>query len=167
MSTWNSELDLVVGGVPCPGFSAIGKRHPNDPRNLLAFSFLNIVTTLKPRYFLMENVQGMTSFVDPEGDGDERLLARLIANFEQADTVLKPAVLNASAFGVPQDRKRLILIGCRKSQPLAKYPLPTCLPVTERAGDTPRIGEAGHEKSPSDKSTGPTVSDALGDLPWL
>jgi DNA (cytosine-5)-methyltransferase 1 len=166
--TWNGELDLIVGGVPCQGFSAIGKRHPDDPRNLLAFSFLNIVKTLKPRYFLMENVQGMTSFVDPEGDGEERLLTRLIADFEKAGySVLKPSILNASAFGVPQDRKRLILIGSRNGQTVARYPSPSCLPATKRAGDTPRLGEAGHEKSPVELSKGPTVSDALADLPII
>lgn len=165
---WNGELDLVVGGVPCQGFSAIGKRHPEDPRNQLAFSFLRIVSALKPRYFLMENVQGMTSFVDPNGDGKETLLRKLIEQFEDAGyKVLEPRVLNASMFGVPQDRKRLILIGCRNDQAAASYPDPTYRPFPKRQGDKPRAGEWGHPKTPCNLLAGPVVADAIADLPLI
>jgi DNA (cytosine-5)-methyltransferase 1 len=162
------ELDLVVGGVPCQGFSAIGKRDPEDPRNLLAFSFLKIVAALRPRYFLMENVPGMTSFLDPESDVKQTLLTRLIGEFDDAGyKVLLPRVLNASMFGVPQDRKRLILIGCRNDQPLAKYPEPTCRPVPKRRSDKPRPGEWGHPKSPCNVPIGPIVAEAIDDLPVI
>jgi len=154
--TWNGQLDLVVGGVPCQGFSAIGKRRPNDPRNQLAFSFLRIVRALQPRYFLMENVQGMTSFVDPSGDGHGTLLAKVIEEFEGADyNVLPQRVLNASWFGVPQDRRRLILVGYRKGEAAPLYADPICRPVPKRYGDKPRAGEWGHAKAPRNLPIGP------------
>jgi DNA (cytosine-5)-methyltransferase 1 len=164
---WDGELDMVVGGVPCQGFSAIGKRHPEDPRNRLAFSFLNVVRAFKPRYFLMENVQGMTSFVDPQGDGEETLLKRLVKDFEDAGyTVLEPQVLNASAYGVPQDRKRLILIGCRKNQPLATYPAATHHAVPKRATDERRPSKSEPDTAAKqDRLPGPTVAEAIDDLP--
>src|SRR5438105_3727971 len=59
---WDGTLDAIIGGVPCQGFSAIGKRAADDPRNLLAFEFMRFVRELKPRYFAMKNVPGMTSF---------------------------------------------------------------------------------------------------------
>lgn len=164
--TWNGELDLVVGGVPCQGFSAIGKRHPEDPRNMLAFAFLEIVRALNPRYFLMENVPGMTSFIDPEGEGDATLLSRLISDFKKADYgVLEPKVLTASSFGVPQDRRRLILMGHRNDEAVPKYPDATCRPVPRRPSVKPRPGEWGHVKSPSNLPMGPVVLDAISDLP--
>src|SRR3954471_11326892 len=56
---WNGRIDLIAGGPPCQGFSLIGKRLMNDPRNQLVFHFFRLVTALRPRYFLMENVPGM------------------------------------------------------------------------------------------------------------
>jgi DNA (cytosine-5)-methyltransferase 1 len=56
----NRDIDVVFGGPPCQGFSLIGKRSFEDPRNQLLFHFIRLVLELKPKYFVMENVKGMT-----------------------------------------------------------------------------------------------------------
>jgi DNA (cytosine-5)-methyltransferase 1 len=61
------ELDLVVGGPPCQGFSVAGKRDVMDPRNSLVFEFARLVCEMKPKTLCMENVTGMLSMVTPEG----------------------------------------------------------------------------------------------------
>ncbi|OCQ95645.1 DNA (cytosine-5-)-methyltransferase [Oscillatoriales cyanobacterium USR001] len=114
------DIDLIAGGPPCQGFSHIGKRQLNDPRNSLVFEYHRIISELRPKYFIFENVPGITT-------GKHRqFLTELIAEFEtigyRIDQPIK--ILDASEFGAPQKRKRLILIGSRNDVNLAKYPLP-------------------------------------------
>ena len=156
---WDGELDLIAGGPPCQGFSLIGKRLVDDKRNQLVFHFFRLVSELQPRYFAMENVPGMAR----GGHGD--ILDELIAEFEKAgyrfpdNDEQKHRILNAADFGVPQERNRLFLIGTRKDQPrLAMPPAPTVRPVPKRAD------EASENQAPPN---GPTVWDAIGDLPNL
>lgn len=61
------EVDMVVGGPPCQGFSAAGKRNVMDPRNSLVFEFARLVLEIWPKTFTMENVPAMTTMVTPEG----------------------------------------------------------------------------------------------------
>ncbi|MEL6461923.1 MAG: DNA cytosine methyltransferase, partial [Cyanobacteria bacterium J06621_15] len=56
----NQEIDVVFGGSPCQGFSMMGKRALDDPRNSLVFHFLRLILELKPKYFVFENVPGLT-----------------------------------------------------------------------------------------------------------
>ncbi len=111
------EIGLVVGGPPCQGFSIFGKRRfintksydPHiDERNKLVYSFLDVVRKIKPRWFLMENVPGLANL-------DEGLfLEELIKEFKALgydQTEFK--IINAADYGVPQLRKRLIIIGNR------------------------------------------------------
>lgn len=111
-------IDLVVGGAPCQGFSLIGHRILDDPRNRLVKEFVRIVAELEARYFVFENVKGLT--VGPH----KQFLAEVIAAFEDVGyRISKPwRVLNARHFGVPQDRQRLILVGARKGLALPAYP---------------------------------------------
>lgn len=151
---WDGEIDLIAGGPPCQGFSLIGKRLIDDPRNRLVFHFFRLVTELRPRYFVMENVPGM------KVGGHSSILERLIAEFEaEGYSVVRPVeTLNAADFGVPQDRTRVFVLGAREDQGLPSYPAPTVLPVGRRA----RIPEGGEQLEP-----GPTVWEAIGDLPDL
>ena len=109
------DIGLIVGGPPCQGFSIFGKRrfintqgyNPHlDPRNKLVYAFLNYVKDIKPRWFLMENVAGLANL-------DRGLfLESLINEFKKIgyqNTEYK--ILNAAEYGVPQKRKRLIIIG--------------------------------------------------------
>lgn len=128
------DIDVVFGGAPCQGFSLIGKRAMDDPRNGLVHHFVRLVTELKPRYFVFENVKGLT--VGPH----KQFLNEIISAFGDAgyNVVTKYRVLNAAEFGVPQDRRRLFLMGARKKEKAPQYPLPTNrVTVWEAIGDLP------------------------------
>jgi DNA (cytosine-5)-methyltransferase 1 len=140
-------VDVVCGGAPCQGFSMIGKRALEDPRNQLVSHFVRLVTELGARYFVFENVKGLTV-------GQHRkFLHELISEFEaRGYKVQQPfRVLNAFNYGVPQSRERLFLFGAKEGLPLPFYPLPTSkLADKERDFELPPT---------------PTVWDALSDLP--
>lgn len=139
------DVDVVFGGAPCQGFSLIGKRALDDPRNSLVRDFVRIVSELDATHFVFENVKGITV-------GKHRaFLEELIAEFQGHgyEVVLPWKVLNASAFGVPQNRERLILMGTKRGRLRPEYPLP----ITRAAGS---VGEA---------PEGPSCADALSDLP--
>ena len=118
---YSQEIDLIAGGPPCQGFSHIGKRQLDDPRNSLVFDYLRIVRDLKPKYFIFENVPGIAS------GQHKKFLNELIVEFEtlgyHVDLPFK--ILDASLYGAPQKRKRLILIGTRDDQKRAFYPSET------------------------------------------
>jgi DNA (cytosine-5)-methyltransferase 1 len=158
---WDGQLDVVVGGPPCQGFSLIGKRAFDDPRNQLVFSFARLVGALKPRYFVMENVPGLAS-VRAGNSMSARLLDLIIEEFSAFNYhVLEPQVLNAFHFGVPQDRRRIFLIGWRDGENMPAYPTPATRGRKRGGGDAP--------VSDYDRRLPlcPSVWDAIGDLPDL
>lgn len=114
------ELDLIAFGSPCTPFSSIGLQDPQDPRRDLSLEALRIILKLRPKYFVMENVPSMLR------DSHVDVLQHLIEQFESADyKIIRPVTcLNASDFGVPQNRKRLFVIGYRSDCPAPKYPAP-------------------------------------------
>ncbi len=142
------EIDVVCGGPPCQGFSLMGKRALDDPRNSLVFHFIRIVTELQPKYFVMENVRGLT--IGPH----KQLLEEVIDKFHHCGyQVLTPyQVLNSAYYGVPQNRERLFLIGCRQEFSLPDYPHPTTNPP-------------GCKLPLSNLPSTPTVREAIQDLP--
>ena len=148
----DQEIDVVCGGPPCQGFSLIGKRVLEDDRNALVFHFLRLVLELNPKYFVMENVAGMAI------GKSQQLLEELIANFQKNgyNIQLPYQVLNASNFGVPQNRKRLFLLGSRQDQVLPNYPTPITKPAK---GKVTSLN--------SNYPDSPTVKDALIDLPSI
>ena len=129
------EIDVIIGGPPCQGFSLIGKRDMDDPRNNLVFQFMRMVKEVKPKYFVMENVAGLTI-----GKAKE-FLQSVISDIEISGYyVVNPyKVLNAMNYGVPQSRKRLFLMGYRNDQKEPQYPV--------------------------EKDDTPTVNAAISDLP--
>lgn len=144
----DATVDVVCGGAPCQGFSLIGKRALDDPRNSLVSHFLRLVTELDANYFVFENVKGLTL-------GQHRkFLTELISEFQARgyDVVEPFRVLNACHFGVPQSRQRLFLVGAKRGLTLPEYPHPTTFP-----GGTKNNG---HSLAPV-----PTVWEAIGDLP--
>lgn len=114
----DADIDCVFGGPPCQGFSLIGKRVLDDPRNHLVFHFVRLVKELNPKYFVFENVKGLTV------GKQKQILSELVSVFKEIgyEVVLPYRVLNAADFGVPQDRRRLFLLGCRKECKLPEYP---------------------------------------------
>lgn len=99
------ELDLLAGCPPCQGFSTMttlnGSVSSMDPRNDLIFQFLRFVRVLKPKAIMMENVPGL---------GDDFRLEHLVSALERMNYKVNCRVLNASEFGVPQRRRRFILL---------------------------------------------------------
>jgi DNA (cytosine-5)-methyltransferase 1 len=129
------EIGVLFGGAPCQGFSMIGKRALDDPRNQLVHHFVRLVRELRPAYFVFENVKGLTV-------GRQRqFLEEIVEAFQDTGyRVLLPyRVLNAADYGIPQDRHRLFLIGARKGLRLPRYPAPLAARVTveEAIGDIP------------------------------
>lgn len=118
---YQGEVDLVAGGPPCQGFSQIGKRQLDDPRNSLVFEYLRIIQDIKPKYFIFENVPGIAS------GKHKKFLEELIREFEAVGYhIEKPIkILDASLYGAPQKRKRLIILGSRKDVKKAYYPQET------------------------------------------
>jgi DNA (cytosine-5)-methyltransferase 1 len=145
----NRTVDVLFGGAPCQGFSMIGKRALDDPRNSLVYHFVRLVVELKASYFVFENVRGLTV-------GEHRkFLDEIMAEFRKNGyrVVEDYRVLNAADYGVPQDRQRLFLIGARKGFALPEYPDPSHA-VKGRA-DTGNLF----------RQATPTVWDALRDVP--
>lgn len=129
-----SEIAAVFGGAPCQGFSLIGKRALDDPRNALVHHFVRLVLELRPAYFVFENVKGLT--VGRQRQVLDEMIAALAGDY---DMLLPYRVLNAADHGVPQNRHRLFLIGGRRDYPLPEYPPSRAQRVTvrEAIGDLP------------------------------
>lgn len=139
------EVDLVFGGPPCQGFSMAGKRDLSDERNLLIFDFIRLVRQIRPKYFVMENVQGLML------GGAIKLLDSFVhrAHLAGYSIVKKVRALNAADFGVPQRRKRTFVIGYRSDLTAPNYP--EAAPIVDESG----------------KAYFPTVRDAIADLPVI
>ena len=150
------EIDVVFGGPPCQGFSMIGKRLLDDPRNGLLSHFLRLVQAVRPKYFVMENVAGLSL-----GHSRSVLDAFLDQAREIGYKVSTPCqVLNAAHYGVPQDRRRIFVIGYRRGFAAPEYP----------AARTVARLKTGKPKCPPHDSGRalplcPSVGDAIGDLP--
>lgn len=152
---WDGRIDLIAGGPPCQGFSFIGKRLVDDERNQLVFHFYRLIAQLRPRYFVMENVPGMAS------GGHAGVLEQLIENFEEIGYRFAPghwSILNAADFGVPQDRRRLFLIGAAEGEEIAT-------PPSETVRRLPRDGVG--SPAPGTLPAGASVWDSLRDIPNL
>lgn len=106
-SVKGKNIDLIVGGFPCQGFSMAGNRIVTDKRNTLYLDMLEIVDHLKPKIVVMENVPGLRSMLG--GKVEEKI----INDFEKIGYKINLAVLNAADYCTPQIRKRVIFIGNR------------------------------------------------------
>ena len=106
----NKNIDIVVGGPPCQSFSIAGKRDKNDPRNALFMEYVKYLDYFEPKAFIMENVIGMISKKTESGEHViDIIMEQLNRNYHC--TINK---LYASDFEVPQNRRRVIIIGIRK-----------------------------------------------------
>lgn len=107
----NKNIDLLVGGPPCQGFSLAGKRNPNDTRNQMPWFFLDMVKEIKPKAVIMENVVGINSKFDDEREAP---LFYFKSKLSSLGYVVQPVLLNAYHYGVPQQRSRIMLIAIEK-----------------------------------------------------
>lgn len=105
LSGAQGRLSGVIRGPPCQGFSSIGKRRSDDPRNMLLHRFFHLVEELKPKFFLMENVPGLLL------DDGTRVLNTAISALKHPYVILDPIVLDAADYGAATTRKRLVVLG--------------------------------------------------------
>jgi DNA (cytosine-5)-methyltransferase 1 len=143
------EIDLVAGGPPCQGFSTAGLKDPADPRNTLIGDFVRIVKKVQPRFFLLENVTGLLTL------HNGRLFENVLGELDQLGYQIDHRVLHAADYGVPQMRKRLVVLGAR-DETLPPFPearfrppaettlsdaeLPIYIGCGDALGDIPPIG---------------------------
>ncbi len=99
------KIDGVIGGPPCQGYSRMGKGDINDPRRSLLFHFYRTVNIIQPKFFIMENVEGLLD------DGNIQELQQAIATVDKRYTIVGPILMDASEYGAPTKRKRVVVIG--------------------------------------------------------
>ncbi|WP_369068369.1 DNA cytosine methyltransferase [Kineococcus terrestris] len=125
--TWRGgpPVDVVVGGPPCQGFSGLGRRDPHDPRNVLWREYVRVLQSVRPAFFVLENVplflrSGQFALLEDETRPGGRL-----EGFR-----LEAHVLNAADYGVPQSRRRAVVVGRRRELPeIGPPPLAEASPV--------------------------------------
>ncbi len=136
------DADVVAGGPPCQGFSNLGERVPNDPRNQLWRHYFRCLEQVRPAVFVLENVPPLLKSAEYQ---EMRRVA------EQLGYRVEGRVLNAADYGVPQTRKRAIVIGSRIGEP--SFPMPTHVDPAKR--------NLMNQHLPAWK----TVRDAIGHVP--
>lgn len=143
----DKEIDVIVAGPPCQGFSLSGPRNFDDERNKLYLAVIEMVRQFQPKGFIIENVPGMATLYD--GQIKDEILRR----FKGMGYNIECKILCAADYGVPQMRKRLIFMGIRNDIGVPKFPEPIFTPETYRTcreaiSDLPsRVEELGEEIS--------------------
>lgn len=142
------EIDIIIGGPPCQGFSlARGTRFVDDPRNHLYQEFVRLVEHYNPQWFVMENVQGIMNI------GGGVIYEQILEDFESLGFQVECRVINMAEYGVPQLRKRAVFVGNRMGINF-QWPNKT---NAKKVQKTPK-----HELSLPDYNS---VNSALSDLP--
>ncbi|MBU4010995.1 MAG: DNA cytosine methyltransferase, partial [Proteobacteria bacterium] len=117
------KVDLIAGGPPCQGFSSAGKRDPNDPRNSLTEEYIQVVSLVQPRFLLIENVRGFNVAFKARSESGKNAkpYSHLVREkLESLGYSVFTATICCSNFGVPQHRKRFIMIAIRENDPALK-----------------------------------------------
>jgi DNA (cytosine-5)-methyltransferase 1 len=131
---FKNKVDLFVGGSPCQSFSMVGKRKGlEDKRGILIFEFIRLVTEIQPEVFIFENVRGLLNH-----DGGNTFKC-VLEEFEATGYSIQYQVLNAKDYGIPQNRERLFLVGCKNKNRKFEFPskLPLLIKVRDLLEDTP------------------------------
>lgn len=120
------DFDILLGGFPCQAFSAAGKRRGfMDTRGTLFFEVERILKEKQPKGFVLENVEGLVNH-DRENKSDRigRSLSTILSHLENLDYKVSWKVLNANEFGVPQERKRIYIVGTKNTNPTLENFIP-------------------------------------------
>jgi DNA (cytosine-5)-methyltransferase 1 len=133
---WSGQIDAVFGGPSCQGFSIMGSRDQQDERNQLLDVFVQLVIALRPRSFCIENVPGLleSRFSALRSDVFERLA-------DAGYHFTPPRVFNAADFGVPQTRKRVLILGALEGCPLPPVPWEDQVSVAQAFDGLPCISD--------------------------
>lgn len=113
--------DVIIGGPPCQSFSLSGNRDAEDSRGQLVWRYLKILEALQPKAFVFENVTGLLSAKDSQGN---KVINLLQEAFENVGYTISTQVMNAADYGVPQKRKRVIIVGIKGAKKF-EFPGPT------------------------------------------
>ena len=106
-----SDVDVVIGGPPCQGFSVAGKMDVKDPRSQLVFTYLHVVKLTRPRAFLMENVASLATSERWQSVRNDISKYASDIGYE-----ISCRVYDAAEFGVPEHRRRMLLVGVQRGQ---------------------------------------------------
>lgn len=101
------ELDILIGGPPCQGFSTAGTRFWDDPRNHLLKSYINALETIRPKWFIMENVEGLLT------SNKGKYIYEAAKAFIEIGYFIRIEKVYSQEYGIPQRRKRVLIIGNR------------------------------------------------------
>lgn len=112
-----NNVDVIIGGPPCQGFSIAGKRIIEDQRNTLYKSFVHFVDVFRPRAFVMENVPNILNI------GGGKVKESIFHDFESLGYTVMVKVMMASDYGVPQNRRRAVFVGLLNGEPF-DFPIP-------------------------------------------
>lgn len=160
----NEIVDLIIGGPPCQSFSSLGRAKDengmqNDPRNFLFESYEKILTHFKPKIFVFENVTGLLTAKLGKQKTINVILKRLGKKYNLIENP-NNMVLNSCDYGVPQIRKRVILIGVRKDINIDPKEIYNGIIKTHYNPES-------SVKEKTNKKKFVTVKDAISDLPYL
>lgn len=106
----SNEIIGVIGGPPCQGYSTVGTRDINDPRNHLYLEYCRVVEVVKPKFFVLENVKGLTTLCNGMFKND------IIRRFTEIGYKVTYKVVNAAHYGVPQNRERVFFVGIKDKE---------------------------------------------------
>ena len=147
------HADVIIGGPPCQAFSLAGNRNTADSRGMLVWRYFEILSAVKPRAFVFENVTGLLSAKNKNG---EKVIDNLAKAFSQIGYTVTQSVINAADYGVPQKRRRVILVGLRGNTQFT-FParthseegetLPKYISVLEALSDLPNASKTDEELS--------------------
>ncbi|MFV0498962.1 MAG: DNA cytosine methyltransferase [Bacilli bacterium] len=137
------HVDVVIGGPPCQSFSLAGKRDVEDERGQLVWRYIQIIKHIEPKAFVFENVTGLLSAKNAKG---EKVIELLKSAFIEIGYSISTKVVNAADYGIPQKRKRVIIVGLRN-------------------GESFEFPAATHCEDGSNLKRYVSVEEALGDLP--
>ena len=151
-----SGIDVLLGGPPCQGYSICNKNagDPKDPRNSLFKEFLRVATVLSPSVVIMENVPNL---LKAQTENKEFVVSIIKKELEQLGYHVEYQVMDATNYGVPQIRKRIVIIGSKKRL-LSFFPSPTHTLKKEGLGLFDEVQEL---------QLCPTLWEAISDLPQI
>lgn len=154
-----NEVDVIIGGPPCQGFSVSGKRLIDDERNVLYKSYVQIVKELHPKIFVMENVPGLIRLFKGQ------VAEQVVEDFTRIGYLVQTRILSAENYGVPQQRKRVFFVGLRND--LAEeglsfqYPVPFMGSGTDRPAWTSKEAISDLDFIPDDRILGEDIPYCL------
>lgn len=137
------HADVVIGGPPCQSFSLAGNRKIEDARGLLVWKYIHIIHSIQPKAFVFENVTGLQSAKNSEG---QKVLDLLKIAFKEIGYTIEMKIINAADYGVPQLRRRILIVGLMNGRTF-EFPSPT------------------HNKDGVGKKKYVSIDEAIGDLP--